>query len=174
MIVYTCPSCDEMAALQDSQGGTRYACLRCGTVGTVPVKEGRDLTPAIEPRPEPVAPEPAPPMPPLPQPAPPRADCPPPPPLPPTPEPPPPWRNIFERRFAQSAKMPDLSTVAMVCGLLGVIPCCGAVPGLLGVVLGVSALSQNLPHRERAVIGILAGLLAPLLGMAIGWAMMMG
>ena len=172
MIVYTCPKCDEMAALQDSQGGTQYACLRCGTIGHVPVKELRGRTPPAEPRQEPVALETAaaPPLSPKPEPAPPREDCPPPPPLPPTPEPPPPWQNVFDRRPARpTGRTPDLATAAMVCGLLGFVPCCGAIVGLLGVVLGAMALSRNLPHRERAVIGIVAGLLSPAVSMALGW-----
>jgi len=168
-----------MAALQDSQGGTSYACLRCGTIGTVPVKEGRDRKPPVEPesQPERVEPElgptpPSPPPQPQPQPAPPPEDCPPPPPPPPPPreEPPPWWQHLSDRRSAQpTGRTPDLATAAMVCGLLGVIPCCGAIVGLLGVVLGVTALSRNLPRRERAVIGIIAGLLAPALSMALGW-----
>jgi len=58
----------------------------------------------------------------------------------------------------------------MVCGLLGfVLPCCGAVLGLLGIALGVTALSRDLPHRERAIVGIVAGAVSPFLSMAFGW-----
>lgn len=193
-----------MAALQDSQGGTQYGCLRCGTIGRVAVKDrpARSQPPEAQPKqehtegdpapaPPPPPPEPVLTPPPLPKPTPPREDCPPPPPLPPTPEPPPlpharadyapperpalvsPWERAGPPAYAKPAPYgPEMASVAMICGLLGVIPCFGVACGVFGVVLGAVSLAQNRPGRSRAIIGITAGLTVPILGGILGWLLM--
>lgn len=57
-----------------------------------------------------------------------------------------------------------LAIAALILGLVGLIPVIGALPALVGIILGIVALAAKKPGKGMAITGIVAGVLGVLLG----------
>ena len=75
-----------------------------------------------------------------------------------------------------ASRSSGLATAALICGLVGVIPCFALIPSVLGLILGIAAIIKingsngALRGKGKAIVGILISLLFMVIWPVIGYA----
>lgn len=135
-IAFRCPSCDQKLSADSSAAGTEVNCPSCTQAIIVPS----------------VTPPPSMQIPPPPRPA------PPPPPRPIQSQP----QMAYQPLTPKNGQAVSWAIWSIVLGLIGLIPVIGLATGLIGLVLGIVALTKKTSKKGLAITGIVSGGLAVL------------